>query len=83
VDSNAATLERMDWERRHKSQRKYIDLLLTNGPLRHNLTPEAATDSYAALANPTTYAFFVHQLGRSPEYFERWLADSLERLMLP
>jgi AcrR family transcriptional regulator len=83
VDANAAALEEMDGERRHKSQRVYIDLLLANGPLRHGLTPQTATDSYAALASPTTYAFFVHQLGRSPEYFERWLADSLERLLLP
>lgn len=73
----------MDEERRHQSQRVYIDLLLANGPLRDGLTPQAATDSYAALASPTTYAFFVHQLGRSPDFFEHWLGDSLERLILP
>ena len=83
VDSNAAALERTGVELRKKGQRVYIDLLMRNGPLREGLTAEAATDSYNALANPKTYGLFVHELGRSPDYFERWLADSLERLLLP
>lgn len=83
VDPNAADLERADELRRHTSQRAYIDALLANGPLRDGLTPEVATDTYAALASPTTYAFFVHQLGRPPEFFEQWLGDSLEQLLLP
>ena len=82
VDSNAAALERMGVDLRQKGQRVYIDLLMRNGPLRDGLTPDVATDSYNALANPTMYDFFVHQLGRSPDYFERWLTDSLERLIL-
>ena len=83
VDPNAAALERRGVELRQKGQRVFIDLLMENGPLRDGLTPEAATDSYNALANPKTYALLVHEFGRSPEYFEQWLADSLERLILP
>lgn len=82
VDSNAAELERLDAERRRRGQRTYIDMLLANGPLRAQLKPELAADSYAALANPQTYSFFVDQRAWAPARFESWLADSLERLLL-
>ncbi len=52
-------------------------------PLRTGLTPERATDTYAALANPHTYAFFIGERGWTPDQFEEWLADSLPRLLLP
>lgn len=83
VDPNAAELERLDQERRHRGQRLYVEMLLANGPLRVGLTPELANDTYAALANPMTYVFFVHQLRWTPQAFEEWLADGLDRLLLP
>jgi AcrR family transcriptional regulator len=83
VDANAATLQRLDQERRHRGQRAYIDMLLADGPLRAGVTPERATDTYAALANPTMYAFLTGQRGWTPDQFEEWLADSLARLLLP
>jgi len=83
VDANAAAVERLDQQNRHRGQRAYVDMLLANGPLRDGVTPELATDTYAALANPTTYAFFTGQRGWTPEQFEEWLVDSLARLLLP
>jgi AcrR family transcriptional regulator len=83
VDPGAAALERADQRRRWESQVVYIDMLLANGRLRAGLTREAARDTYAALANPQTFAFFVDQLGWEADRFESWLADALERLLLP
>ena len=83
VDPGAAELQRADREYRYRSQGVYIDMLLANGPLRTGLTPERAQDTYAALANPSTYAFCVGQRGWTPEQFEEWLDDSLARLLLP
>ncbi|HEV2060180.1 MAG TPA: hypothetical protein VGR11_12555 [Solirubrobacteraceae bacterium] len=70
-------------ERRYRGQTQYIDMLLANGPLRSGLTPRDAADTYAALANPESYAFLTGERGWSPERFEHWLADSLTRLLLP
>lgn len=83
VDASAAELQRSDREYRYRAQRAYIDMLLANGPLRAGLTPERANDTYAALSNPASYAFFVGQRGWTPEQFEEWLDDSLARLLLP
>lgn len=83
VDPAAATLERRDRERRIHVQGAYIDMLLASGPLRADLTRDAATDCYGALANPSTYAFLVAGRGWHPDAYERWLADSLVRLLLP
>ncbi len=47
------------------------------------MSPTAAADTYAALANPDTYAFLTGDRGWTPEMFEEWLYDSLTRLLLP
>lgn len=82
-DPNAAELQRLDTARRCQGQRAYIDMLLANGPLRDGLTPDDAADTYSALANPATYTFLIVERGWSPDRFERWLGDSLSRLLLP
>jgi AcrR family transcriptional regulator len=82
VDANAAEVQRADAEYRVQGQRRYIDILLINGPLRPGLTPEVAADTYSALSNPATYAFFTRQRGWTPDQFEEWLADCLARLLL-
>lgn len=82
-DANAAQLHQRDRERRYRGQTQYIDMLLANGPIRSDLTRRDATDTYAALANPESYAFLTGERGWSPERFEQWLADSLAKLLLP
>lgn len=82
-DANAAQLQQRDRERRYRGQTQYIDMLLANGPIRSHLTRRDAADTYAALANPESYAFLTGQREWSPERFEQWLADSLTRLLLP
>lgn len=82
-DPNAAELQRLDTDRRRRSQAVYIDLLAVNGPLRHGLTHSEAADTYTALANPATYSFLTGDRDWSPDRFEEWLADSSARLLLP
>lgn len=82
-DAKAADLHRRDAERRWKTQRAYIDMLLVNGPLRADITANDAADTYAALANPDTYEFLTGVRAWQPERFERWLATTLTALLLP
>ena len=81
-DPKAAALQDSDRESRRRGQTAYIAMLMANGPLRDGLTPGDAADTYTALANPDTYAFFVEQRSWTPERFEEWLADGLTRLLL-
>jgi len=82
-DPNAADLQRRDTRRRTEGQRVYIDMLVQNGPLRDGLTFEQAADTYSALSNPATHGFLIRNRGWTPDQFERWLGDCLERLLLP
>jgi len=82
-DPKAAELQRTDDARRADAQRTYIELLRKNGPLAKGLTVDDAAATYAALANPTNYAFLTGERGWTPQRFERWLADTLTRALLP
>lgn len=82
-DPNAAELQKKDIANRYSVQTAYIDMLLGNGPLRKPLTRTDAADTYAALANPNSYAFLTDQREWTPERFEEWLGDGLTRLLLP
>jgi hypothetical protein len=81
-DPNAAKLQQTDRKRRHHGQRAYVEILLANGPLRTGVSTEEATDTYASLANPATYAFLTGDRGWTPARYEKWLAESLIRLLL-
>jgi AcrR family transcriptional regulator len=82
ADAKAAELQERDRQRRYEGQSAYIDMLLANGPLRDGLTPAQAADTYAALANPETFAFLTDERGLTPAQFEEWLCDALTRLLL-
>ncbi len=81
-DSTAAEFQRRDTVRRLTGQRRYIDMLLANGPLRPDLTPDTAAATYSALANPNTYALLVSDCGWTADAFQHWLKESLIRLLL-
>ena len=83
TDPSAAELQRRDAKRRGDAQRSYIDMLLSNGPLRSGLTPEDAAATYSALSNPNTYALLVGGRGWSADKFEQWLSQSIQLLLLP
>lgn len=80
ADPNAAELQRRDTDRRVTGQRRYIDMLIANGPLR--LSADEASATYSALANPAIYTLFTRDLGWSPDQFQHWLEQTLLRLLL-
>jgi hypothetical protein len=68
--------------RRREFQRRLVELIRANGPLRKGLTIDQAADSYSALANPETYLLLTNHHGWTPDRFQAWLADSIERILL-
>jgi AcrR family transcriptional regulator len=69
--------------RRRSFQRTLIELISARGPLRAGLTLDDAADTYSALASPDLYLLATIQLGWTAGRFQAWLADSLQRLLLP
>lgn len=67
---------------RRRFQRKLVETFQLHGGLRTGLTTAAAAETYSALANPELFLLLVEQHGWTPARYERWLADSLERLLL-
>ena len=52
------------------------------GRLAHGLSDIEAAATFAAIASPECYAFFVEELGWSGAKWERWLANAAIRLLL-
>lgn len=69
--------------RRRDFQRTLVDLVGSRGPLREGLSLDQAADTYSALANPETFLLLTTHHGWTASQFQTWLADSLQRLLLP
>jgi AcrR family transcriptional regulator len=82
ADPRAAELTRQHHQRRLQGQRRYIDLLLANGPLRRGLTAEEAAATYSTLASPANFGMLVRDLGWSADQFQEWLDRTLARVLL-
>jgi AcrR family transcriptional regulator len=67
---------------RREFQQTLVELIRAKGQLRNGLTIDQAADTYSALANPETYLLLTHHHGWTPDRFQAWLADSIERLLL-
>jgi len=63
--------------------RKWIDVLADKGPLRPGLDRSTAVDTMWLLMSSDSYYRLVHGRGWSTAKYERWLADSIELLLLP
>jgi len=50
--------------------------------LAKGVTPDEAAATFAAIASPESFAFFVEELGWSTSRWERWLAKAAIRLLL-
>jgi len=72
-----------DDERRHITQRAFVEMIASRGPLRDGLSIDDATDMLSAIANPESYAYLTRRRGWSPARVERWLAETLTLLLLP
>jgi hypothetical protein len=83
ADSELASLLTLNRSQRLAGQRELVRLVAKGGTLRDGLGVAAASDAVYAIGNPETYRFLVVDRGWSPDRFERWYADTLERLLLP
>jgi AcrR family transcriptional regulator len=81
-DPKAAALQKRDTQRRVEGQRRYIDMLLQNGPLRPGLSRDDAAALYSALANPDNFAQLTRSQGWSPDRFQQWLEHAITRLFV-
>ena len=61
----------------------FIDWIHDNGPLAAGLTRDRAAETYWALSSTEVHHLLRVRLRYSPEDYERWLADQLERALLP
>ena len=83
VDPDLDTLAADDDARRKATQRTFVDMVRTRGPLRNGVSVAEAVDTMSALGNPDTYAYLTGRRGWTPARYERWLFDSLTVLLLP
>jgi AcrR family transcriptional regulator len=72
----------------HQAQRRQgganvVRDLLGKGDLRAGLEPGAAADIVWVLNDPGLYRLLVQERGWTPEQFEAWLAETLQRQLLP
>ncbi len=58
------------------------DLLAKGARLRDGLDAEAAADILWVLIDPGLFHLLVHRRGWTPERFDAWLADSIQRQLL-
>jgi AcrR family transcriptional regulator len=83
VDPDLDALAAADDRRRRVTQRAFVEILASRGPLRDGLSISDATDTVSAIVNPETYAYLTRRRGWSPARVERWIAQNLALLLLP
>jgi AcrR family transcriptional regulator len=82
ADPEMANLWRRTRDQRHAGQATLVRILAAGGALRPGVTRGAAADVLFAVGSPETYQSLVVERGWSPDRFERWYADTIERLLL-
>ena len=82
ADPEIASLWELNKAQRHPGQRELLRILTERNPLRRGLTLRAGTDILFAIGSPETYRLLVIDRGWSADQFERWYADTLQRLLL-
>jgi AcrR family transcriptional regulator len=69
--------------RRVAHMRVFAADLAAKGGLRDDVSVDLAADVIWVMNSPEFFLLHVRDRGWSPELFERWLADSWKRLLLP
>jgi AcrR family transcriptional regulator len=82
ADPRVASLLELNKAQRFAGQRELLRILTDRNPLRAGLTTQAAVDIVFAIGSPEIYRLLVVDRGWSADRFERWYADTLERLLL-
>jgi AcrR family transcriptional regulator len=83
ADPKIAELWERNKEQRLTGQRALLRMATEGTNLREGLSREAAADVLFAVGSPEVYRMLVVDRAWSPARFERWYADTLERLLLP
>ena len=82
ADPEIASLRDLGKAQRFASQRELLRMVVGAAGLRQGLDVETAADVLYAIGSPETYRLLVIDRGWSGPRFERWYADTLERLLL-
>lgn len=82
ADPEIASLLDQGRAERLAGQRELLRILAGPDALRPGLTLEAAADILFAIGSPEVYRLLVAGRGWTPERFESWYADTIERLLL-
>jgi len=83
TEPEAGELWRAMGERRAANMRLFISDIRDAGGLRPGLSVDAAADMVWAMNSSEMYILLTGDRGWSPQRFERWLAQSWRRLILP
>ena len=83
TEPDAAQVWREISDRRAANMRKLAEDLDAAGGLRPGLTVEEAADVIWATNSPEVYVLLTAERGWTPDRYERWLADTWHRLLLP
>ena len=82
ADPAMADLWRRTRDQRLAGQAALVRILAAGGALRPGVTRAAAADVLFAVGSPETYRALVVERGWSADRFERWYAETIERLLL-
>ena len=69
--------------RRAENMRRLAQNLRDAGGLRDDLSIDEAGDILWTTNSPELYVLFVHERGWTPARYEKWLADTWARILLP
>jgi AcrR family transcriptional regulator len=82
ADLEIAALRERGKAERLKGQRELLRIVVGTSAFRDGLDLDAATDILYAIGSPETYRLLVVDRGWSGDRFERWYAETLDRLLL-
>ena len=82
TESEARIVWREINERRALNMRKFVRDLHRCGGLRPDLSIKSAADIVWVINSSELYALFTKERGWSPNHYERWLADTMCRLLI-
>ena len=83
ADARIAELWERNKQQRLAGQRALLRIATEGTTLREGLSKEAAADVLFAVGSPEVCRLLVVDRAWSPARFDRWYAETLERLLLP
>jgi AcrR family transcriptional regulator len=69
-------------EQRLEGMRAFVRMVFANGPLRQGVDAQSAAEAVWALSSPEVHWLLTVDRGWSGDRYERWLADTLDVILL-